>query len=86
MAGDGRFLRFWLDDWVGVGPLCELFLRVFRLVSNKESVVSDCYEVMDGCIMWGVTFRRSLRLSKDVQYEELLSLLFNVCVCVCVCV
>lgn len=25
----------------------------FRLVSNKESVVNDCYEVKDGCIVCG---------------------------------
>lgn len=43
VVGDGRVLRFWFDDWVRVGPLCELLSRVFRLVSNKESVVSDCY-------------------------------------------
>ena len=50
-------------------------------MSNKESTVSDCYEVRDGCTLWGVTFRKSLRLSEEVQYGELLSLLSNVFLC-----
>ena len=61
VVGDGRVLRFWLDDWVGVGPLYELFPRVFRLVSNKEFHVTNCCGVRDGCTLWGVTFRRGLR-------------------------
>ena len=31
---------------MSVGPLCKLFPRVYRVVSSKKSVVSDCYEVM----------------------------------------
>lgn len=43
MVGERRDTRFWLDDWegVGVGPLCVLFRRIFRVVSNKESAVND---------------------------------------------
>ena len=53
-------VRFWLDDWVGEGPLCELFHRIFRVVTNKETAVSDFYEVQDDSIVWGVSFRRNL--------------------------
>lgn len=36
MVGNGRDVRFWLDDWMGVGALCRLFLRLFRLEDNKS--------------------------------------------------
>ena len=60
VVGEGSEVRFWLDDLVGVGPLCGLFPRVFRVVSNKESTVNEYYEVRDGCPLWSVSFRRSL--------------------------
>lgn len=59
-----------------MGPLCELFPRVFRVVSNKESVVTDYYEVWEEYISWSVSFRKSLHRSEEVQYEELLSIFF----------
>lgn len=74
-------VRFWLDDWAGEGPLCELFHRIFRAVTNKEAAVSDCYEVEDDSIVWVVSFRRNLRSSEEVQYRELLSFLSNIFLC-----
>lgn len=34
-VGDGESIHFWFDDWVGVGPSCILFPRVFGVVCNK---------------------------------------------------
>ena len=62
---------------MGMGPLCGLFPRPFKLVVNKESFVSDCFEVRNGCIVWGVSFRRTLWPLERVQYAELLSILAN---------
>lgn len=81
VVGDGRCIRFWFDDLVGRGPLCELFPRLFRVVSNKEVYISDYYEVRDGSVVWGVSFRRVLRQVEEVQYRELLSILFNIFLC-----
>ena len=75
--GNGRDVRFWLDDWVRVGPSCGLFPRLFRLAANKESYVSDCFEVRSGCNVWGVLFKRDLRSLEGELYEELLSFLAN---------
>ena len=77
LVGDGQAVRFWLDDWVGIGSLYGLFPRLFRLAVNKESSVSDCFEVRNECLVWGVSFRRTLRPLEGVQYEELLSILAN---------
>lgn len=40
-VGEGANVRFWLDDYEGVGPLCNLFPRVYEVVSNKESFAKD---------------------------------------------
>ena len=42
-VGVGSRVRFWVDEWVGVGTLCVLFPRLFHLASNNLSRVSDCY-------------------------------------------
>lgn len=64
-----------------IGPLCGVFARIFRVVSNKESSISDYYEERDGCVVWRVPFRRSLHLSGVVHYEELLTILSNAFLC-----
>lgn len=47
-------MSFWLDDCVRVGPLCLLHPKVFRVVSNNESSVSDCYSWGDRGVSWVV--------------------------------
>lgn len=54
-------LYIWLDDWVGVGPLCELFTRLFTLSVNKESSFGDCLEINSSSTVWIVPSRISLR-------------------------
>ena len=44
---DGNDVGFWLDDWLGVGPLRGLFHVVFRVVFDKESIVCNWIEVTD---------------------------------------
>ena len=72
IIGDGTCVRFWLDDWVGMGPLSELFPRIFRLVVNKESCVSDYFEVRSGCMVWEVPFRRTLWQMEEFMYQKML--------------
>lgn len=42
LVGDGKDVKSWFNDWVGVGPLVGLFRKVFKLVSYKESSVNNC--------------------------------------------
>ena len=42
-VGEGKNVRFWYDDWVGIGKFWSLFPRLFRVACNKESSVKDCY-------------------------------------------
>lgn len=77
-VGMGNRVRFWVDDWVGVGvgPLSALFL------SNKLSLVSGCYVGEGGKgVSWNASFRRSLCQSKETNFVSLLSALANAFVC-----
>ena len=81
VVGDGSDVRFWMDGWVGKGPLCGIFPRLFRLTVNKESSISEYVEVRGGSTFWNVHPRRSLRPSEGILYGELLNLLSNVFLC-----
>lgn len=63
----GREVKFffWVDDWLGVGLLFQLFPRIFKVMSNKKSSIKDCYEGGRGFVSWEVSFRRVLG-----PYEE----------------
>lgn len=47
MVGDGRELRSWLNDWIGVDS------KAFRLVVNKEAFGNGSFEVRSGDIVLG---------------------------------
>ena len=76
--GEGDGVRFWFYDWVGVGPLCFLYPRVSKVVSNKECCVKECYVWDEDVLSWDVSIRRALRQSESVEFESLLSRLANV--------
>ncbi|GJT80077.1 retrovirus-related pol polyprotein from transposon TNT 1-94 [Tanacetum coccineum] len=40
-VGNGKSKRFWLDNWVGGGPLNVSYNRLFRLEVNKNCLVRD---------------------------------------------
>lgn len=61
---------------MGVGLLYVLLTRVFRVVSNKESSVKECY-IWDGeHLSWDVSVGRGQ--SDSIEFESLLSILANV--------
>ncbi|KAJ0941167.1 putative RNA-directed DNA polymerase [Helianthus annuus] len=50
--GNGEKIRFWHDDWVGHGPLKFQFPNVFKLVADKNALVSSCYEFPGTNCLW----------------------------------
>lgn len=70
LVREERRVLFWVDDCSGIGPLCVLFPRVFRVVSNKKSSVSDYFVWGQGNGSWCLSFRRVLHRFKESQYGE----------------
>ena len=80
-VGEGKSVLFLFDDWVGIGPFWSLLPRLFRVVSNKESSVKDCYFWDGSKVSWHVSCRRVLRQPRGIEYESLLSILANAFIC-----
>lgn len=51
-------VRFWVNDWLGMGPLSGLFPRLFRMVFDKNSLVKVCYIPNGSRVSCDVSFRR----------------------------
>ena len=64
--------------WVFLGSL---FRRLFRVASNKQSLVHECYSCEGDCIVWRIPLRRTLRQLEESEYESPLSLLSNIFLC-----
>ncbi|KAJ0758378.1 putative reverse transcriptase zinc-binding domain-containing protein [Helianthus annuus] len=52
--GDGKNIRFWLDNWIGDAPLRSKWPSLFELESDKNCWVCDRVPAMDGStvLLW----------------------------------
>ncbi|XP_071739959.1 uncharacterized protein [Rutidosis leptorrhynchoides] len=48
----GDSTSFWLEHWIGIDKLCNMFPRIFQLESEKEARIADRVKARDN----GVTF------------------------------
>jgi hypothetical protein len=53
--GDGGGTRFWLDNWVGPKPLCELFPRLFSVSTQPEKFIKEMGERRNDGWVWRLT-------------------------------
>jgi hypothetical protein len=65
--GNGERVRFWTDWWLGSGPLCNRFARLFEISSNPESLVAQVH--ISGT--WQIPFHRSFGQEEMLSWEEL---------------
>nr|GEY09958.1 RNA-directed DNA polymerase, eukaryota [Tanacetum cinerariifolium] len=73
--GDGRSTRFWYDPWVSVQPLHVMFLRIFSLESDKDSMAGSKL----GPLSVDVSFRRPVRDGAErQQWSKLCEILEHV--------
>lgn len=49
---------FWYDNRVGVGPPRFLFLRLFRVMSDKEASIKECLVWDENVLSWNISVRR----------------------------
>lgn len=53
-------VKFWTALWVGDKKLCERFPRLFSIVENRNSVISELGVWEDGVWRWRWNWRRCL--------------------------
>jgi hypothetical protein len=71
---NGRRTYFWLDWWMGSGPLHDRFPRLFSCCDNPFATVSGARH-LDG---WRLRFRRTFGLPEAVEWENLCRV-FDLC-------
>jgi hypothetical protein len=59
-VGNGMSTPFWTTNWIGDNSLAVTFPRLFLLSNQKESLVSDVMEVVEGMRHWNFIWRRNL--------------------------
>ncbi|GJV14423.1 putative RNA-directed DNA polymerase, eukaryota, reverse transcriptase zinc-binding domain protein, partial [Tanacetum coccineum] len=52
-VGDGSLIRFWIDTWAGISPLCDRFNRLFHLENSIECLIQDRFS--NGSWSWDWT-------------------------------
>lgn len=53
---DGSCVLFWKDCWIGSDYLFAKYLELFCFARDKDSLVLDCVEWINGQIIWNPTF------------------------------
>lgn len=68
--GNGKSTVFWLDVWLGPGPLANVFPRIFAITTYPNSLVSENWR--NG--QWCPQFRRSLGPVEVEEWDHLVVL------------
>ncbi|GMI85885.1 hypothetical protein like AT4G29090 [Hibiscus trionum] len=76
--GDGKFIAFWQDKWLGDAPLMFSFPRIFALSSNRYGKVVDYGTKLQWGWEWRIDHRRILFDWEVDQWNSLMNLLNNV--------
>ena len=67
-VNNGRSTRFWLDWWVGTGPLRSRFPNLFLIATQPGISVAGAFPSGD----WVIPFRRTLGQPEIAEWQELL--------------
>ncbi|XP_071733908.1 uncharacterized protein [Rutidosis leptorrhynchoides] len=73
--GEGREISFWTEDWTGHGVLKNQFGRLYVLEVNKEAVVKDRVQFVDGIHNFSWAWVRNLRGRATGELNALVNLL-----------
>ncbi|KAJ0946459.1 putative reverse transcriptase zinc-binding domain-containing protein [Helianthus annuus] len=65
-VGTGENIMFWLDRWAGESPLMDAFPRLFALERNKMVTIAECYNWVDGQLVWVWRWRREPVLQEEL--------------------
>jgi hypothetical protein len=73
--GCGGSTRFWLDRWVGMTPLCDIFPRLFKVSLQSEFLIKDMGEWSNDIWHWKLEWRRSFFNWEEESLSELMELI-----------
>jgi hypothetical protein len=74
ILGDGKYIWFWEDTWLGEAPLSSQYSALYNIVSHKHVRVAD---VLSNTPL-NIGFRRVLREDKWESWLDLVQRLTNV--------
>jgi len=78
LVGNGKRIKFWLDDWTTIGRLAEQFPALFRLTNDKEASL-DKMGMWDGhAWFWLFTWIRPLRGRNSGLLDQMTAILSRV--------
>ncbi|KAJ0522407.1 putative RNA-directed DNA polymerase [Helianthus annuus] len=69
-VGDGKRLRFWVDQWVQGGSLKTQFPSLYNLAHSKQALIEECYITESGSEGWKVKWKRSLNSPQELDEEQ----------------
>ncbi|GKC99720.1 reverse transcriptase domain, reverse transcriptase zinc-binding domain protein [Tanacetum coccineum] len=78
VVGNGRYVGFWLDKWVGDLRLCDRFPRLYHLDRRKEGRVVDKGKWVNNEWVWEWEWVKSLRCRVCKDLDELKNILQSV--------
>ena len=70
VAGNGRRVRFWKDNWCGVLPFCISFPSLFALAVSKDTWVNDVWSPADGGGSWSPLFSRLSMIGRWMRWTD----------------
>ncbi|GKV22646.1 hypothetical protein SLEP1_g32498 [Rubroshorea leprosula] len=76
--GEGKRVCFWQDNWLGTGPLSNLYPRLFVLSTGRHNTVNQMGTWISGQWSWSLQWRRELRTWEAATEDELRRILSRV--------
>ncbi|KAL5716954.1 hypothetical protein ACHQM5_010053 [Ranunculus cassubicifolius] len=73
--GDGQYISFWHDVWVGERTLCESFPELYVIATNKNAKIREIFTSNENGGTWNVIFTR---LAQDWEVARLIEEIYGV--------
>lgn len=70
-VGSGDKIPFWLDTWVGDGPLAYQFPDLFNCAKDQQAKVATYSDRNGTQVQWAPIFRRKLSVEEEMQLFSL---------------
>jgi hypothetical protein len=76
-VGEGSHIRFWHDVWCGEGALKYSFSEIYTIAHNKETLVSNYWDLSSSPTHWNPSFIRAAHDWELESIDSFLNLLYS---------